>query len=133
MLRLKDGGTAVEEVWKNDMDNQIGGIVKVDNYVYATGHRFDNRFFHCIDWNTGETMYKANEVRESNIIYADGMLYLYSNTGDMFLVKPNPEKFEMASRFRITMGTQQHWAHPVIYNGVMYVRHGDALIAYKVK
>jgi len=31
------------------------------------------------------------------------------------------------------LGTDQHWAHPVIHEGVMYIRHGNALMAYKVK
>ena len=132
MIRLKDNGKAVEEVWKNPMDNQIGGAIKIDNFIYATGHQ-NNRFLHCIDWNTGETKYLSNDIREANIIYADGMLYCYSNTGDMFLVQPGLTNFEIKGRFRITKGTEQHWAHPVIHNGVMYLRHGDALMAYRVK
>jgi len=31
------------------------------------------------------------------------------------------------------LGADQHWAHPVIHRGVLYIRHGDALMAYKVK
>ena len=131
MLRLKDGGKAVEQVWKNEVDNQIGGAVRVGNYIYASGHR--NRLWFCTDWNTGEAMYQVSSIRECNVIYADGMLYCYSNTGDMFLVKADPEKFEMVSRFKVTLGTEQHWAHPVIHQGVLYLRHGDALMAYKIK
>jgi len=51
----------------------------------------------------------------------------------MALVKASPEKFEIISKFMITKGTEQHWAHPVIYKGVLYVRHGDSLMAYKIK
>jgi hypothetical protein len=51
----------------------------------------------------------------------------------MNLVKPNPEKFELFSSFKVTLGTDQHWAHPVIHRGVLYIRHGDALMAYKLK
>ena len=132
MLRLKDGGKAVEEVWKNpDVDTQIGGAVKVGNYVYATGH--DHRYWFCVDWNTGKIMYKIRDIAPCNVVFADGMLYCYTEKGYMALVKPNPEKFEMVSSFKITLGTDQHWAHPVIHEGVMYIRHGNALMAYKVK
>jgi len=132
LLRLKDGGKSVEEVWKNtEVDTQIGGAVKVGNYVYATGH--DHRYWFCVDWNTGKIMYKVRDIAPCNVVYADGMLYCYTEKGDMALVKPNPEKFELASSFKITLGTDQHWAHPVIHEGVMYVRHGNALMAYKVK
>jgi hypothetical protein len=51
----------------------------------------------------------------------------------MALVKPNPEKLEIVSKFPITSGTGEHWAHTVIHKGVMYVRHGDTLMAYKIR
>jgi outer membrane protein assembly factor BamB len=132
MLRLINDGKTVKEVWKNsEMDCQMGGIVKVGNYVYATGHKNKNWF--CVDWNTGKTMYKDRSLAGSNVIYADGMLYLYSDRGKMHLVKPNPDQLELVSSFDVTLGTDQHWAHPVIHSGVLYIRHGNALMAYKIK
>ena len=131
MLRLKDGGKKVEQVWKNsEMDNQMGGAVKIGDYVYASGHANNNWF--CVDWKTGETKYKVREIGRSNIISADGMLYCYSDRGKMFLVKPNSDQFEMVSSFDVTLGTGQHWAHTVIHNGVLYIRHGDTLMAYQI-
>jgi len=133
MYRLKDGGKAVELVWHNkEMDNQMGGAVKVGDYVYATGHQ--NKYWFCVDWKTGETKYKVRDIGCGTVIYADGMLYVYNELqGSMHLVKPNPNEFEMVSSFKITLGTNQHWAHPVIHQGVLYVRHGDTLMAYKIK
>jgi outer membrane protein assembly factor BamB len=131
-LRLKDGGKSVEQVWKNgDLDAQMGGAVKAGDYIFASGHQ--NKYWYCIDWKTGETKYKVRDMAPCNVIYADGMLYCYSERGTMNLVKPNPEKFELVSSFKVTLGTDQHWAHPVIHRGVLYIRHGDALMAYKVK
>ena len=131
LLRLKDDGRAVEQVWKNDADNQHGAAVKVGDYVYTTGDA--NKGFYCIDWKTGEYKYKVDGYPSSVIIAADGMLYVYSQDGTINLVKPNPEKYELASSFKVTAGTNQHWAHPVIHQGVLYIRHGDALMAYKIK
>jgi outer membrane protein assembly factor BamB len=131
--RLVDGGKNAELVWKNEeMDNQMGGgAIKIGDYLYAGGHQNNNWF--CVDWKTGETKYKTSDIGRSNIIFADGMLYSYSEKGEMFLVKPNPEQLEIVSSFKITLGTDQHWAHPVIHQGILYVRHGDALMAYKIK
>ena len=131
LLRLTNGGRAVEQVWHNQAaDNQHHGPVKVGDFLYTTSH--NNRGFHCIDWRTGESKYRQDHPQAS-MVYADGMLYAYDDRGGMSLIRPNPEKFDVVSKFEITMGTQQHWAHPVIHNGVMYIRHGDALMAYKVK
>ena len=132
LLRLKDGGKAVEPVWvNNDMDNQMGGAVKAGDYVYGSGH--ENRFWYCIDWKTGKTMYKMDGLSQCNVISADGMLYVYSDKGTMNLIKPNPDKYELVSSFKVTSGTGEHWAHPVIHQGVLYLRHGDTLMAYKIK
>jgi outer membrane protein assembly factor BamB len=129
-LRLTNGGRSVEQVWTNELDNKMGGIVKVGDYVYGSGEK--NHFWYCVDWKTGETKYKSNELGVGDVIFADGMLYCYSDKGEVALVKPTPEKFDLISKFNITLGTDQHWAHPVIHKGVLYVRHGDALMAYKV-
>jgi outer membrane protein assembly factor BamB len=132
MLRLTDGGKSVEQVWKNDeLDVQFGGFVKLDNYIYASGHQ-SGRYWLCVDWTTGETKYKDRTISPCNVITADGMLYCYNDRGVMYLIKPNPEKFESVSSFKVTLGTEQHWAHTVINNGILYVRHGDALMAYKI-
>jgi glutamine cyclotransferase len=131
LLRLKDDGKAVEELWKIDADNQMGGAVKIGNYVYTTGHQ--NRAFFCMDWTTGKITYKESSISGSATIFADGLLYVYSDRGTMNLIKPNPNEFELVSSFPITLGTDQHWAHQVIYQGVLYVRHGNTLMAYKIK
>ena len=131
--RLKDGGKTAELVWHNsEIDNQMGGVVKIGDYLYAGGHNNNNWF--CVDWKTGETKYKVRDIGRGITITADGMLYVYSERdGTMNLVKPNPDKFELVSSFKVTMGTGPHWAHPIIHNGVLYLRHGDALMAYKIK
>ena len=132
LLRLTNGGRSVEEVWKNEeLDNEMGSAIRVGNYVYASGHR--NRGWFCVDWRTGETIYRSNELANGAVIYADGMLYCYADNGTFALVKPSHEKFEIVSKFEVTLGTNQHWAHPVIYQGVLYIRHGDTLMAYKIK
>ncbi|KAA6348252.1 Outer membrane protein assembly factor BamB [termite gut metagenome] len=131
MLRLTNGGNSVEKVWNSpQLDSRIGAMVKVDDYAYGSGDA--NRFWFCVDWNTGELKYKENALPIGNVITADGMLYCYSDRGDFALVKVTPEKFDIVSRFPVTLGTDQHWAHPVIYKGVLYVRHGNTLMAYKI-
>jgi outer membrane protein assembly factor BamB len=131
MLRLTNGGRSVEKVWENtDICHKTGNTMRFGNYVYASGER---THWHCVDWQTGKTMYSDQTIGVGTIIAADGMLYCYSEKGEMALVKPNHEKFEITGKFDITLGTDQHWAHPVIFKGVLYVRHGDTLMAYTIK
>jgi hypothetical protein len=69
------------------------------------------------------------------IISADGMLYIYDErNGFVGLVRPNPEKFDLVSSFKITLGsTGPYWAHPVIHNEKLYIRHSNALMAFNIK
>ncbi|MCL2246388.1 MAG: PQQ-like beta-propeller repeat protein [Lentimicrobiaceae bacterium] len=132
MFRLTNGGRAIEKVWElTDIDSRMGAMVKIGNYVYGSGDA--HKYWFCVDWKTGEIKYQSNAFGTGNVIANDGLLYCYSEKGEMALVKATPEKFNLISKFPITLGTDQHWAHPVIYQGVLYVRHREAVMAYKVK
>lgn len=133
MLRLTNGGRSVEEAWKSvDLDSRTGHFLKIGDYAYGSGD-YGKGSWYCVDWKTGKQLYKDRSLPTGAIIAADGMLYCYSEKGDMALVRATPEKFDIISKFPITMGTEQHWAHPVIHKGTLYVRHGSALMAYKIK
>lgn len=130
-LQLSPAGDDVTEVWFNDdLDNQIGGAVLVDGYIYGAGDR--NRFWFCVDWETGETVYRTRDIDKGTVIWADGRLYCYTERGELALMEPTTDGFNIRGQTKITLGSDQHWAHPVINNGILYVRHGNALLAFKV-
>jgi len=131
MLRLINGGRNIELAWENtDLSHKTGNTMRVGEYIYGSGERTN---WHCVEWNTGKTLYSDATIGVGTIISAEGLLYCYTEKGEMALVKPNPAKFDIISKFDVTIGTEQHWAHPVIYKGVLYIRHGDTLMAYKIK
>ena len=139
MLQLADDLKSVSVVWRTDvLDTHHGGYVEVNGTIYGSNWINNNQGNWCaIDWNTGaagyETAWQGGKGKGS-IIAADGMLYCYDERrGAVALVRPNPAKFDIVSEFRITKGVGPHWAHPVIVNGVLYIRHGSALMAYKVR
>ena len=138
MLQLSDDMKSVKLLWKNEvMDTHHGGYVEIDGVIYGSNHHNNNQgTWIALDWNTGQTLYDHNWENKSkgSIIAADGMLYCYNErNGAVALVKPLRDKFEVVSQFRVTKGDGPHWAHPVIVNGVMYIRHGSAFMAFKVK
>jgi len=131
MLRLTNGGRRISKVWEiTELSHQTGHVVKFGDYIYGSGEKAN---WYCVDWQTGKIMYSDRTIDAGNIIVADGMLYCYTGKGEMALVKPNPLKFEIISKFTVTLGTDQHWAHPVIYRGILYIRHGDSLMAYRIQ
>jgi len=133
MLKLADDCNSVSEVWTNtSLDNQMGGVIVLNNKIYGSGHESE-KALQAIDWNTGKMDYSLNSLAKGAIIANEGLLYFYSEKGELALVKPTEKEFEVISKFKITMGSEAHWAHPVISNGVIYVRHGNVLMAYSLK
>ena len=130
-LQLSPDGSSVKELWRNEsLDSQMDAFVVVDGYIYGTSHKKPG--WHCLDWNTGEEMYVSPGIGKGNVIYADGLIYCYGENGKVGLIKPNPKSFELISSFKVTQGSNQHWAHTVISEGVLYVRHGEVMMAYKI-
>jgi outer membrane protein assembly factor BamB len=136
MLKLAPDGKSVTEKWvDNTLDNHHHGVVQVNGYIYGSNWLNNNLGnWVCLNWDTGEVKYESNWISKGNIIYADGMLYLYEEkSGYVGLAKADPEKFEVISSFKITEGEGQHWAHPAIFDGNLYIRHGDVLLIYNIK
>jgi len=133
MLKLSADGNKIEQVWKNTtMDSRMGGFVLMNNRIYGLGDKIKG--LHCLDWKTGEEIAvdKFNG-KGGNIIAADGMLYTYDESGEVALVEPTAEGFKKISAFKVPFGAAQHWAHLVIDNGRLYVRHGNSLMVYDIK
>lgn len=123
--------------WTDEtLDVHHGGAVLVDGYIYGSNW-INNRIgkWCCIDWNTGKTMYEKEWKTKGSIIANDGMLYCYEEkTGFIALVKATPTDFAIVSSFQVPLGNKgPYWSHPVINDGVLYLRHGNALMAYKIK
>jgi outer membrane protein assembly factor BamB len=131
-LSLSNDGSSVKKDWFNsNLDSRIGGMVAMDGYLYGSGD--NGRQWRCIDWKTGEEKYASTDIAKGVVISADGMLYCYSDRGELGLAKATPEGFVLSGKTNVNIGTGQHWSHPVIFDGKLYLRHGDALIAYKIK
>ena len=82
---------------------------------------------------TGDVMAEISGVGKGSITYADGMFYTYGEKGSVGLIKASPHDFRLVSSFKINHGSKEHWAHPTVVHGRLYIRHGNAIMAYEVK
>jgi outer membrane protein assembly factor BamB len=135
-FKLSDDGSVPEIIWKNtDIDPHVGGVIFLDNYLYSS--TWDNNArgkWVCVDWKSGKTMWINEWYNKGSIISADGMIYIFEEkSGNVGLVKPGTEKLDVVSEFRITRGEGPYWSHPVINNGILYIRHGDVLMAFSIR
>ena len=133
MLEIADDGMSVTSKWTDrTLDCQMQGTVLVDGYIYGAAQSGEKGLV-CLELKTGKVMWNESSIKQGIVICADGMLYIYDGEGNVHLVKPNPESFEPVSKFAVTKGTDEHWAHPAIAGGRLYIRHGDSLIAYEIR
>ena len=109
----------------------MGGVIVKDGFIYGSKYRSSN--WYCLSWKTGEIQYMENPFRNGVIIWSDGLFYCYTEGGEMALVDADPKAFRVISQFDVPLGTNQHWAHPVIHDGRLYLRHGDLLACYDVR
>ena len=128
--RKADGKFSVEQVWRSELlDNHHGGVVLLDGNLYGAGH--ESRGWFCLDFNTGGKLWQS--PGKGSLTYADGRLYCLDEKGTMSLVGATNSKWDQVSSFRMPRGGKGlYWAHPVVYDGRLYVRHSEQLFAYDV-
>ncbi len=133
LIRLKKTGTGLttEKVWETElMDNYHGGVILYNGYLYGSGSKA--RDWYCLDFLTGRLMWRTNG--SGSLTYADGMVYLYDEKGNMKLVRATPEKFEKTGEFRVPEGgAGPYWAHPVVCGGRLYLRHAGKIFVYDIQ
>lgn len=130
LILAPDGGS-IQQVWRNQaIDNYMGGFIKAGNLIYSGSD--SKKSLYSLDITTG----KVADTLKCGIgaLISDGnMLYYYNQRGEVNLIRPGTSGMELVSKFKVTMGTKEHFAHPVINQGVLYIRHGKALMAYDIR
>ena len=132
-LNVDGDNVSVSQVWRSKkLDNHHGGVLLVDGHLYGSTHR---GAWVCLDFKTGDLKYSERGVGKGSVLYADGMLYCYSEGGgNVGLVPATPDAHRVVSRFRVPRGGRgPSWPHPVICDGRLYLRHGDLLFCYDIK
>lgn len=133
-LALADDGRSVTQLWEQPRQDPVHGqAVLVDGYVYASSHQTASGRWSGVEMKTGRLAWEDVGVgKGGSVIYADGLLYCYSEDGTVGLMRPSAQRCEVVSTFKVPQGDGPHWAHPVVANGRLYIRHGDALMCYDI-
>ena len=129
-LVLEDKGRSVRQVWRNpSIDNYMGGFIVSKEKIYTCSD--SRKSLLCLDAKTGNIT-DSLKCGTGNLISDGKMLYYYNQKGDINLINPGKGKMEITSFFRVPKGTKEHFSHPVIDHGILYIRHGKALMAFRI-
>ena len=131
-LKLEVSGQNVtaKEAWRTkDMDCHHGGYVILNGYIYGN----NGGGWACLDLKTGQKKWEAKGVGKGSLCYADGMLYLFAESGGKVGLAPaTPTGFKLTGQFSVA-GTGPSWPHPVVVRGRLGLRYADNLYCFDVK
>jgi len=136
MLEMNQEAAAVTEVFRDSvLDNHHHGLILHEGYLYGSNWLNNGKgHWACMRWSDGEIMWEHDWHNKGALVFADGMFYAYEEkSGHVGLIEPAPEGIKLISEFQVTEGTGPHWAHPFIAHGNLYLRHGEVLMAYKIR
>jgi outer membrane protein assembly factor BamB len=142
LLKLTASGDSVDakEVYfldANTFQNHHGGFVRIGDYIYG-GHGQGKGKPTCIEIKTGKIMWQENQPGggSAGVLYADGHLYFRYQDNELALIQASPDRYSLKRVFDLPKREGMSgpgWAHPVISDGKLYIRHADVLLVYDVK
>ena len=129
-LAVQNGEVTATEVYHTpNMRNHHGGMVLVDGYLYG----FSDAILHCLEFATGNVMWRDRSVGKGSVTYADGHLYIQGETNIVGLAEATSSGYKEKGRFEIPDKGVPSWAHPVVSDGRLYVRNQDTMLVYDIK
>jgi outer membrane protein assembly factor BamB len=129
-LTAHNGEVTSKEVYFTlNMKNHHGGVVLVDGYLYG----FNDSILTCLEFATGNVMWRDRSVGKGSVTFADGSLYIQGENNVFGLAEATPSSYREKGRFNIPDKGLPSWAHPVVSDGRLYVRNQDMLLVYDIK
>lgn len=134
LSKSSDGEIEADEVYFTpNMQNHHGGMIVKDGALYGANGGNGGGFLSCLDFKTGEVLWRERKAQKGGLAMADGLLYLRTEEGTILLIEPSRNEYIELGRFEQPDRTDKPaWAHPVIANGKLYIRDHDLLLCYDI-
>jgi len=134
---LKASGAGAETLWRNNtIESMHSDPYVIDGYLYGySGQSYQNRgSFKCVDLKDGVEKWSTNEMGWGTCIFVDGHLLCCDIKGNLFLMKPDPDKFNRVTKLSHALGDVSGpvWTRPVVANGLLYLRFKQTLVCYEI-
>jgi outer membrane protein assembly factor BamB len=117
-----------------DFQNHHGGLVLVGGHIYG-GRGGNAGHPTCVELATGKICWaeRSPSRGSASVLYADGHVIFRYDRGEVILLEATPEAMRIKGRFKTPKGDGAAWAHPVIHQGRLYLRHGNILMCYDLR
>ncbi len=123
----EDSSFRARPVWSNTrMKNKFTSSVLDRGYIYG----LDEAILACLDATTGELKWKGGRYGYGQLVFASGHLIVVTERGELVLVRASPDKHEEIAMFPAIEG--KTWNHPAIAEGVLLLRNGNEMAAFRI-
>jgi outer membrane protein assembly factor BamB len=122
-----DGTWTSSERWKSRRLKS-----KFNDFVIRDGHAYgiDEGILTCIKLESGNRAWKGIRCGYGQLILAGDTLVILSEKGEVIFVKADPAEATELGRIKAIDG--KTWNHPVIANGLLFVRNASAAACFKL-
>ena len=136
-MLLRAGRSEAEILWRNKaIASQHSDPYVIDGFLYGySGDSSQNRgAFKCVNLRNGDEKWATNEMGWGTCVFVDGHLLCGDIKGNLFLMRPDPNRFVKVSEMRNALGdiTGPVWTRPVVANGLLYLRFKQRLVCYNL-
>jgi outer membrane protein assembly factor BamB len=115
-------------VWENNrLKNKFSSSVFHDGHIYG----LDEAILACINAETGDLKWKGGRYGYGQIMLASGHIIVAAEDGELALVRATPERHDEIAKFSALEG--KTWNHPAISSGILLVRNGIEMSAFRVR
>ena len=134
LSKADDGTVTAKEIYFTPrMQNHHGGMIVIDGCLYGANGGNGGGMLACLDFKTGDTLWRSRKGPKGALLLADRRLYLRGEEGEIVLIEPSRDEFIERGRFeQPNRSSVPAWAHPVIANGKLYIRDQGLLLCYDV-
>lgn len=126
--------TADEVYFTSSMQNHHGGMIVLDGLLYGANGGNGGGYLSCLDFKTGDVVWRDRKGPKGSLLLADGRLYLRGeDDGEVLLIEPSNDGLVERGRFKQPdRSSAKAWAHPIVANGKLYIRDQGLLLCYDV-
>ncbi len=129
MLRLTEsaGKWKVETLWQNrNMRCKFTSPVAYQGFLYG----LDEGILSCIDQETGKRRWRDGRYGHGQMLVADDLLLILSESGKLVLVEATPEGHHELGSIGTLDG--KTWNNPALADGKAFVRNSEEMACYEL-
>jgi len=122
-----EAGLAAKLLWATPrLKSKFANMILHEGSVYG----LDDGVFVCLDPETGERRWKEGRYGHGQLILAGKHLLVQTETGEIVMVEPSPERLIEVARFRALDG--KTWNPPAFAAPILLVRNDLEAAAYEL-